>query len=133
MPFAIFRNAKPCKRRKTRLSCRAFAKITSASGGAFSPSQMSFPLASATSFVQTAVVLLTTLSKCSTIKRQTKLGVMAQLVARLNGIQKVRGSNPLSSTNRGGLLVVATKKGKAKAPFLFYCSLLLRRLMAPLR
>lgn len=25
-------------------------------------------------------------------------GVMAQLVARLNGIQKVRGSNPLSST-----------------------------------
>ena len=65
--------------------------------------------------------------------RQTKLGVMAQLVARLNGIQKVRGSNPLSSTNRGGLLVVATKKGKAKAPFLFYCSLLLRRLMAPLR
>ena len=26
-------------------------------------------------------------------------GVMAQLVARLNGIQKVRGSNPLSSTS----------------------------------
>lgn len=25
---------------------------------------------------------------------------MAQLVARLNGIQKVRGSNPLGSTNR---------------------------------
>ena len=25
-------------------------------------------------------------------------GVIAQLVARLNGIQKVRGSNPLSST-----------------------------------
>lgn len=25
-------------------------------------------------------------------------GVMAQLVARLNGIQKVRGSNPLGST-----------------------------------
>ena len=25
-------------------------------------------------------------------------GVMAQLVARLNGIQKVRGSNPLTST-----------------------------------
>ena len=28
-------------------------------------------------------------------------GVMAQLVARLNGIQKVRGSNPLSSTKKG--------------------------------
>ena len=27
-------------------------------------------------------------------------GVIAQLVARLNGIQKVRGSNPLSSTNQ---------------------------------
>ena len=27
---------------------------------------------------------------------------MAQLVARLNGIQKVRGSNPLSSTTRKG-------------------------------
>ena len=26
-------------------------------------------------------------------------GVIAQLVARLNGIQKVRGSNPLSSTS----------------------------------
>ena len=28
-----------------------------------------------------------------------KYGVMAQLVARLNGIQKVVGSNPISSTN----------------------------------
>ena len=28
-----------------------------------------------------------------------KYGVIAQLVARLNGIQKVRGSTPLSSTN----------------------------------
>lgn len=27
-------------------------------------------------------------------------GVMAQLVARLNGIQKVRGSNPLGSTKK---------------------------------
>ena len=29
---------------------------------------------------------------------------MAQLVARLNGIQKVRGSNPLSSTSKISLL-----------------------------
>ena len=27
-------------------------------------------------------------------------GAVAQLGARLNGIQKVRGSNPLSSTNK---------------------------------
>ena len=79
---------------------------------------------SLTSFAQTAVVLLTTLSKCSTIMRQTKLGVMAQLVARLNGIQKVRGSNPLSSTRYGGLLVVATKKERQKRLSFFvapYC------------
>ena len=35
-------------------------------------------------------------------------GVMAQLVARLNGIQKVRGSNPLSSTkNKRHILSVS--------------------------
>ena len=33
-----------------------------------------------------------------------KYGVIAQLVARLNGIQKVRGSNPLSSTTSRALL-----------------------------
>jgi hypothetical protein len=30
-------------------------------------------------------------------------GAMAQLVARLHGMQKVRGSNPLSSTDLSGL------------------------------
>ena len=37
-------------------------------------------------------------------------GVMAQLVARLNGIQKVRGSNPLSST------IKTHSKGAYKTP-----------------
>ena len=32
-------------------------------------------------------------------------GVIAQLVARLNGIQKVRGSTPLSSTTKKGRLI----------------------------
>lgn len=32
--------------------------------------------------------------------RYTNYGVIAQLVARLNGIQKVRGSTPLSSTKK---------------------------------
>ena len=32
------------------------------------------------------------------VTTQSPNGVMAQLVARLNGIQKVRGSNPLGST-----------------------------------
>ncbi len=39
-------------------------------------------------------------------------GVIAQLVARLNGIQKVRGSNPLSSTRKGAAVAFA-----AAAPF----------------
>ena len=37
---------------------------------------------------------------------------MAQLVARLNGIQKVRGSNPLSSTKRN--------RGRTRGSFSFY-------------
>ena len=41
-----------------------------------------------------------------------------------------KGSNPFLSAIGGGWLVVATKKGKAKTSFLFYCSLLLRRLLA---
>ena len=36
--------------------------------------------------------------KWCNISEQNTNGVMAQLVARLNGIQKVRGSNPLGST-----------------------------------
>lgn len=32
------------------------------------------------------------------LHQTTSIGVIAQLVARLNGIQKVRGSTPLSST-----------------------------------
>ena len=69
--------------------------------------------------MQTAVVLLTTLSKCSTIMRQTKLGVMAQLVARLNGIQKVRGSNPLSSAKVRLALKSQTKGHHKTVSFLF--------------
>ena len=35
---------------------------------------------------------------CSIFRVFIKLGVLAQLVERLNGIEKVRGSNPLGST-----------------------------------
>lgn len=38
--------------------------------------------------------------KWCNISEQNTNGVMAQLVARLNGIQKVRGSNPLGSTTK---------------------------------
>ena len=39
--------------------------------------------------------------KCSVpLWLRTLGGAVAQLGARLNGIQKVRGSNPLSSTNK---------------------------------
>ena len=34
------------------------------------------------------------------VSRELSSGVLAQLVERLNGIEEVRGSNPLGSTER---------------------------------
>ncbi len=42
---------------------------------------------------------------CASAKRST--GVLAQLVERLNGIEEVRGSNPLGSTARGRIECLA--------------------------
>ena len=62
-------------------------------------------------------------------------GVMAQLVARLNGIQKVRGSNPLSSTTDkkplaqpSGFLFVVKHVDEQKFLFAAYCEAMAQRL-----
>ena len=56
---------------------------------------------------------------CGIFRVFIKLGVLAQLVERLNGIEKVRGSNPLGSRLRpslrsGGYVWHAKRRALAK-------------------
>jgi hypothetical protein len=48
-------------------------------------------------------------------RRAAKRGVLAQLVERLNGIEEVRGSNPLGSTSSLWMAVAWTKKSRRHA------------------
>ena len=43
-------------------------------------------------------MLMLTVRVCAFLAAATSDGVLAQLVERLNGIEEVRGSNPLGST-----------------------------------
>ena len=58
------------------------------------------------------------------------VGVVAQLVERLNGIQEVRGSNPLGSTSRSEILSRALNCSFAVRDFLVAAGLILQSLMA---
>ena len=50
-------------------------------------------------------------------------GAMAQLVARLHGMQKVRGSNPLSSTDLSDLCSISKCQAKCLSTLGFFIAL----------